>query len=87
MDRFVHQVLQSPRLLQVLRILRIDDLKKNLLDVRLIRLVLDDLAEFYSVHFGGDESLKLVEKTLLLRQNGLQGGRYLRGDKDVIGGL
>ena len=50
-DRLLHQVLQAARLLKVIGVLRIENLKEDLLDVGLIGLVLDDLAEFYPVYF------------------------------------
>jgi len=47
--------------MQVVPILRVDDLKKDFLHIRLIRLVLDDLGELNPVHFCRYESLHLVK--------------------------
>ena len=51
MDGLVHQVLQTARLLEVISVFCIENLEEDLLNVGLIRLVLDDLAEFYPVYF------------------------------------
>ena len=64
----MHQVLKSIGCLQIIDILGIDDLEDDLLEVSLVGLVLNDLTELYSVYFGGDQSLKFVEETLLLSQ-------------------
>lgn len=61
MQRLLHQVLQPSRLRQVLRILRVDDLEEDLLNVGLVRLVLYDLTELDTVDFCGNKPLHLVE--------------------------
>ena len=87
MERLLHQVLQSSRLLQVLSILRIDDLEQDLLNVGLVRLVLDDLTELNSVYLRRDQSLHLVEKILLLGEDRLESRRNLRAHKNGVGGF
>ena len=71
MDRFVHQVLQATGLLQLISILGIENLKQNLLHVRLISLILHDLTELYPINFGRHKPLYLVQKALLLGKDRL----------------
>ena len=87
MDRLLHEVLQTTRLLQIIRILSIDDFEEDLLHVCLIRLVLHDLAELNAVHLGRDKPLHLVEKVLLLAQDGLECRSDLGGHESFVSSL
>ena len=60
-------MLQAIGLLEVIGILRVHDLEQNLLHVRLISLILNDLTELNSIDFCGNKPLYLIEKVLLLR--------------------
>ena len=84
MDGLVHQVLQTARLLKVISVFRIENLEEDLLNIGLIRLVLDDLAEFYPVYFSSHQPLDLIEQALLLGQNGLKSRCYLRCHQDLV---
>ena len=84
MDRLLHQILKAARFLQVISILGIDYLEKDLLYISLVCLVLHDLAELNPVDFGRYESLNLVEKTFLLRKYRLQSCGNLRGHKMLV---
>ena len=61
MDGLLHQVLEAAGSLQIVGVFRIYDFKQDFLDVRLVRLVLHDLAELNSINFGRHEALKLIE--------------------------
>ena len=84
MDRLLHQILKAARFLQVVSILGVDYLEKDLLHISLVCLVLHDLAELNPVDFSRYESLNFVEKTFLLRKYRLQGCCYLRGQKMLV---
>lgn len=71
-------------MLKIVGIFGVDDLEEDLLHVCLVGLVLHDLAELNAVHLGRDQPLHLIEKVLLLTQDGLQGGGDLGGHESLV---
>ena len=83
----MHQVLQAARLLELVGVLGVENLKQDLLHVRLIGLILHDLTELDPIDFGRHQPLYFVEKALLLGKDRLERGGYLGCEQDLVHGL
>ena len=59
-------MLQAIRLLEIIRVLSIDNLEQNLLYIGLISLILNDLTELNAINFCRNEPLHLIKQALLL---------------------
>ena len=80
----MHQVLQSARLLELVGVLSVENLKQDLLHVRLIGLILHYLTELNSIDLGRHKPLYFVKKALLLRKDRLERCGYLRCEQDLV---
>ena len=59
-------MLQAIRLLEIIRVLSIDNLEQNLLYIGLISLILNDLTELNTINFCRNEPFHLIKQALLL---------------------
>ena len=59
-------MLQAIRLLEIIRVLCVDNLEQNLLNIGLISLILNDLTELNAINFCRNEPLHLIKQALLL---------------------
>ena len=70
-------MLQTVRLLEIIRILHIDNLEQDLLYICLICLILNNLTELDAINFCRHEPFHLVKQALLLTKYGLKRRCYL----------